>query len=213
MGAMASRRQPAACPPVDLDVKRCLGFVNTRTGRATASPTERLVSFDALLQWSVENGVLSAAERDRLRARASRRQAEAERVLADACHVRELLHAAFTATSEGRAPSPATLNELSTRLGTWYQHGRLVPAGDSLQWVYAGGDDLDRVLWEMARSATRLLTSPALARVRACAAPDCGWWFLDDTRNRSRRWCDMKICGNREKLRRFRERHAGAARG
>jgi len=107
------------------------------------------------------------------------------------------------------APGADTLADLSAQLGAWYRHGRLVPGENSLQWIYAGGDDLDRVLWEVARSAARLLTSSQLSRVRPCAAADCGWWFLDDTKNASRRWCDMKICGNREKLRRFRERHAG----
>jgi predicted RNA-binding Zn ribbon-like protein len=203
---MPSRRANAVCPPEDLDIERCLSFVNTRSGRATAAPTETLVSFDGLLAWTREKGVLEPDDVDRLARRAKRRHAEAERVLAQAKELRELLHDTFAATSDSRPPAAATLDELSARLGAWYRHGRLVPAQDALQWMYAGGDDLDRVLWEVARSASRLLTSSQLSRVRPCAAQDCGWWFLDDTKNASRRWCDMKICGNREKLRRFRER-------
>jgi predicted RNA-binding Zn ribbon-like protein len=203
---MASRRAPTACPSQESDIERCLSFVNTRSGRATDNPTETLVSFDALLTWAREKAVLSAADADRIAARAARRRGEAMRVLAHACELRELLHDTFSASSEGRAPAAATLDELSAHLGAWYRHGRLVPGGEALQWVYAGSDDLERVLWEVARSASRLLTSPLLPRVRHCAANACGWWFLDDTKNASRRWCDMKICGNREKLRRFRER-------
>jgi predicted RNA-binding Zn ribbon-like protein len=75
--------------------------------------------------------------------------------------------------------------------------------------VSDGADDLERPYWDAARGAARLLTSPLLGRVRACAAADCGWWFLDDTKNASRRWCDMKICGNRDKVRRFRARGRG----
>jgi predicted RNA-binding Zn ribbon-like protein len=41
--------------------------------------------------------------------------------------------------------------------------------------------------------------------VRLCADASCAWLFLDTTRNRTRRWCDMKECGNRNKVRRFRE--------
>ena len=103
-------------------------------------------------------------------------------------------------------PPPATLDALGTELSRWYPHGRLVPDGDRLQWAYGGMDELERPLWEIARAAARLVTSPSLARVRPCAADDCGWWFLDDTKNGSRRWCDMKICGNRDKVRRFRAR-------
>ncbi len=207
---MPRRARPSrqAIPPEALDVERALSFVNTRSGRATASPTEKLVSFEALIQWSQEAGVLKPAEAEHLGSRAKRRQDEAARVLASACALRELLHDTFTATSAGRAPGLATLDALSQRLGGWYRHGRLVPSDDSLQWIYAGSDDLDRVLWEVARITSRLLTSSRLARVRACAAEDCGWWFMDDTKNASRRWCDMKICGNREKSRRFRRRSA-----
>jgi predicted RNA-binding Zn ribbon-like protein len=51
-----------------------------------------------------------------------------------------------------------------------------------------------------------LLTSEELVLVRECAAEDCGWLFLDKTKNHRRRWCDMKTCGNRDKARRYYER-------
>ena len=44
------------------------------------------------------------------------------------------------------------------------------------------------------------------AGVRICGADDCLWIFLDTSKNRTRRWCDMKQCGNRMKARRFYER-------
>lgn len=46
------------------------------------------------------------------------------------------------------------------------------------------------------------------ARLKACPAEDCQWAFYDRSRNRSAVWCDMKVCGNRHKVRSFRERHA-----
>lgn len=47
-------------------------------------------------------------------------------------------------------------------------------------------------------------------RVKACASPDCRWGFLDTSRNRSRRWCEMADCGNRAKSRAWRERQFSA---
>src|SRR4051794_11186030 len=44
-------------------------------------------------------------------------------------------------------------------------------------------------------------------RLKACLADDCQWAFFDRSRNRSAVWCDMKICGNRRKVRSYRERH------
>jgi len=49
-------------------------------------------------------------------------------------------------------------------------------------------------------SGLRLLEPDRLARIRIC--PNCHWLYLDASRNRSRRWCDMKVCGNRHKARR-----------
>jgi predicted RNA-binding Zn ribbon-like protein len=205
---MAQRSSAARheVPPEDEDIARCLSFVNTLSGRTTTAPSETLVSYDALVEWARGTGLLKQEEADRLATRAKRRHDDAGRVVADARELRELLHDTFTATSEGKPPPQKTLDELSGLVSGWYRHGRLVPCGTTLHWCYSGGEDLDRVLWEIARTASRLLTSPRLARVRACAAESCGWWFLDDSKNASRRWCDMKICGNREKIRRFRDR-------
>jgi len=44
-------------------------------------------------------------------------------------------------------------------------------------------------------------------RLKACLADDCQWAFYDLSRNRSAVWCDMKVCGNRQKVRSYRERH------
>ena len=205
---MSASRPPRAPSPIpeDVDITRTLSFVNTLSGRPTATPAERLISFDALLEWAREAGLLKPEDAERLAARARRRTEDAARIVQRARDVRERLHDTFAATSEGRMPAAATLDALGGELSRWYPHGRLVPDRDRLQWVYGGVDELERPLWEIARSSLRLLTSAALMRVRACAADDCGWWFLDETKNHSRRWCDMKVCGNRDKVRRFRER-------
>ncbi|MGQ9734572.1 MAG: CGNR zinc finger domain-containing protein [Candidatus Bipolaricaulia bacterium] len=57
----------------------------------------------------------------------------------------------------------------------------------------------------LARSATEIPILEDLQRVGECADPRCGWLFLDRSRNRTRRWCDMKGCGNRAKVRRYYE--------
>jgi predicted RNA-binding Zn ribbon-like protein len=47
------------------------------------------------------------------------------------------------------------------------------------------------------------------SRMKACPGPHCGWLFYDGSRNRSRQWCSMQICGNRVKGREFRARQRG----
>ena len=198
--------RPPSPVPEDVDVTRALSFVNTLSSRPTGTPAERLISYDALVAWAGEAGLLKADDGERLTARARRKTEDAARIVQRARDLRERLHDTFVATSAGRMPGVPTLDALGTELSRWYPHGRLVADADRLQWIYAGVDELERPLWEIARAAARLVTSPVLMRVRACAADDCGWWFLDETKNHSRRWCDMKICGNRDKVRRFRER-------
>ena len=55
----------------------------------------------------------------------------------------------------------------------------------------------------------RLQSQGAWPRLKACTDDDCQWAFFDTTRNRSRTWCSMEECGNREKTRRYRERRGG----
>jgi predicted RNA-binding Zn ribbon-like protein len=74
-------------------------------------------------------------------------------------------------------------------------------------WEWINMDQyLDSVLWAVARSAAELLLSDELQHLRICAADNCAWLFLDRTKNQRRRWCDMKVCGNRVKARRHYER-------
>ncbi len=63
-----------------------------------------------------------------------------------------------------------------------------------------GDDGATSLETETALSALRLAAEPPLERLRICG--HCGWLFLDRSRNRSRMWCDMAVCGNREKARR-----------
>jgi predicted RNA-binding Zn ribbon-like protein len=52
----------------------------------------------------------------------------------------------------------------------------------------------------------RLQCEDAWPRLKACTDEGCQWAFYDSTRNRSRTWCSMDVCGNREKTRRYRSR-------
>lgn len=66
--------------------------------------------------------------------------------------------------------------------------------------------DWDWVLAETAASLAGLLARGEPERLKVCENRDCGWVFYDDSRNRSRRWCDSRACGNLIKVRRFRAR-------
>ena len=203
---MAKTARPGPVPAEPVDADRVLAFVNTLSGRPTSAPVERLDSYESLVVWAREQHLVSAAAADRLSGEARKHPHQAAAVLARAKDFREALNGLAAAIEAGRQPNADVLKTIGECLASAYANGRLVPHDGALQWVASAEDDLDRVLWEIGRAAGRLVVSPRLARVRACAASDCGWWFVDDTKNRSRRWCDMTLCGNREKLRRFRSK-------
>ena len=193
-------------PAESVDAERVLAFINTLSGRPTAAPVERLESYEALVTWAREQHLVTAAAAERLVGESRQHPHQAAMVLTRAKEFREALNGLASAIESGRQPNAAVLKTIGDCLAAAYANARLVPHEGTLQWIASAEDDLDRVVWEISRAAVRLVVSPRLARVRACAASDCGWWFLDDTKNRSRRWCDMKLCGNREKLRRFRKK-------
>jgi predicted RNA-binding Zn ribbon-like protein len=200
------RDKLAPVPTESVDAERVLAFVNTLSGRPTGAPSERLVSYDALVDWAREQHFVSAPAGERLSAEARRHPHQAASVLARAREFREALNALALAIEHDRQPAPAVLSTIGDCLAAAYAHGRLVPHDGGLQWIASAEDDLHRILWEIGRATGRLVLSARLGRVRSCAASDCGWWFMDDSKNHSRRWCDMKICGNREKIKRFRSR-------
>ena len=79
-------------------------------------------------------------------------------------------------------------------------------------WTWEDPADLVRPLREVLCRVLALLASP-LGRLRRCEAPDCDWFFLDRSRNGTRRWCSMETCGNRAKARRHYERGRKTAGG
>ena len=68
------------------------------------------------------------------------------------------------------------------------------------------GDLAADIAATMVAALLRATARPAWSRVKGCRGTDCGWVFLDASRNSSRRWCDMASCGNRAKSAAFRAR-------
>jgi predicted RNA-binding Zn ribbon-like protein len=187
-----------------------LDLANTLSRRPTADPREDLREYADLVEWGLQAGSIAPAEAAALRARAARSPRAARAGLARARELREAIFAVFSAVAGNRAlPAPA-LDRVNAALPAALARLRLDRTG--ALWTWADGGDFDRVLWPVVRAAALLLTGPDRQYVRECAARDCAWLFLDRSRNGTRRWCDMAVCGNREKARRFRGAVAGVTR-
>lgn len=179
-----------------------LDFVNTASRRTGEGLKEKLRTYDDLVTWAERVDLVGAERAGRLRRAAAADPAAATSVLERARTLREVIYRVFSAD----APSPSDLEVLAGAASEGASERRLERTPAGYEWVWPESDALARLLWPIALSAAELLTSEDRERVKECAADRCNWLFLDRSRNRSRRWCDMKDCGNRAKARRFQAR-------
>lgn len=192
----------------------CLDFVNTLNGsRETGETEEKLSTYGDLVAWGRQAGIVTEREARRLLKEAERDGGGAARALTHARELREALYRIFYAAAhDARPPAKGDLSVLNAALSEALAQQQLVRTGEGFSWEWAGGDEqFGRVVWPVALSAAEVLTSGEVARTRVCEADDCAWLFMDLSKNRSRRWCDMKNCGNRAKSRRHYARRRRAA--
>jgi predicted RNA-binding Zn ribbon-like protein len=202
---MALDMRPGKLDPSRFELtggRPCLDLANTLSSRTSPAPRDLLANYRDFLAWGEQAGLLNREEARRLKARARRRPREAEAALKRAIVLREAVFSVFSAIAGGRVPPAPALEAVNATLPSALGRLRINRRGTTFTWGWSEDTDLDRVLWPVAYSAAELLASPERARVRECAAPGCAWLFLDRSRNRSRRWCDMAVCGNRAKARR-----------
>jgi predicted RNA-binding Zn ribbon-like protein len=192
-----------------------LDFVNTVEPRIGPEQRDYLPDYAALAAWSAHSGAVTADEAAALRLAAS---ADAERgtaVWRRAIVLRETLYRLVLAAAENRLPQPSDLEVLTRAFTRAQQHATLAADDRGIRWRWVSPTDLERPLWEVARSAVETLTTGEAIRVGVCRhdTDGCGWVFLDATKNGSRRWCGMADCGTRAKSRRLTERRRQARGG
>jgi predicted RNA-binding Zn ribbon-like protein len=188
----------------------CLDFANTMGGDALHDPHEFLDSYEDLILFAKMAGLVPPDRARALVARAKREPEQAAAALDDARQLRGAIFRVFFALSHERKPAPDDVARLNETLARALAHRRVVQRGGSFELGWDDdGDPLDRPLWPIVVSAAELLADHDRAPVRACcssAERRCTWLFVDSSRNRSRRWCSMRDCGNRAKARRHYER-------
>jgi predicted RNA-binding Zn ribbon-like protein len=196
--APASLRYIGGDPSIDL--------VNTVDWTSRGLEQEQLNSYGDLLRWAQGAGVLSPQSARSLAAHARTTPAAAESALASARHTRWVLKQLFTGIANGRLDprALAAFNDLLNESAT-----RLMLAGSSrhietgLPWHWRGLEtSCEAPLWPVVWAAAKLLASAETHTIRECGGSDCGWLFIDRSRNGLRRWCQMRTCGTREKSRR-----------
>jgi predicted RNA-binding Zn ribbon-like protein len=181
-----------------------LDFVNTVDPRHAADRREYLTDYAVLLDWAHSLSTPMAASAAELGRAAAADPAAAEAALRRALDLRESLYVVLAAAVRGDPVAADALAVINAQLCRATDHHVLRPAdGGGVRDGWVGAQSLDSPLWPILIDAWDLLTTDLIGRIRECPGEDgaCGWLFLDTSRSGTRRWCDMRTCGNRSKVR------------
>jgi predicted RNA-binding Zn ribbon-like protein len=184
----------------------CLDFVNTVDRDGNQYSQEWLRDAADVIGWAQYVELLSSAQAKELLRQVKQQPKQAVNFFNQAIQLRETLYRIFSAVAAKRSQQADDLQLLNTLLSEMQPHLRFVAIASNFTWKWTETNQLEFILWQIVRSTVDLLTSPEYDRLRECAGVGCGWVFLDFSRNRSRRWCDMEDCGNRAKANRHYDR-------
>ena len=173
-----------------------LDFANTINSRLKPVH-DYLTNYEDLLAWGERAGIVDPRDRLAL-ARHHRAGAAAARA---ARRRREVAYRVFSAVAAGRRPPVDDASALLRAYAAAMADAELESRDGGFRPVWRPPAEPAAILRPIDASAGELLLSPQVELVKEC--PGCRWLFLDRSRNRSRRWCDMQVCGSRAKMRRY----------
>lgn len=190
-----------------------IDFVNTTDWTDRGRELDQFTSYGRLLDWADGADLLDIGALVQLRGTAEAWTDDAARVIEEAVQLRGTLERLYFQIARGKR-AWSEVNELNS---VWLAHAltrlALADRGDGsfeLGWEQIGRS-LDAPLWAVAWAAAKLLASEDVSRIRRCGGTDCGWYYVDRSRNGLRRWCQMETCGTRMKSRRRAERNDSAS--
>jgi len=184
-----------------------LDLVNTLDNRFRASgPDEKLAGYPQLLRFLVDSRLIDTPRAEILGRHVG--TAPAEEALRSVRELREAAAAVLYGRVDEHTPAPTAVRTLEKYFLGAAQHRELHCEAAGVSWRWGRFEAQAQLpLWILAQSTMELLLDEArLHRVRACGVDTCRWLFLDTSKNHTRRWCDMRVCGNRMKARRFKEK-------
>jgi predicted RNA-binding Zn ribbon-like protein len=184
-----------------------LDLVNTVSGW-NQDPEDWVPDIASFLIWARTCSVLDTREQNEAACHAKDSPVAAERVLASVKELRFALWGLVDSLERRKPVAPgdlAVIDEWRRRLAI---SEYVIVRRNKID--FAINPDISALelpglrVTEVALSFLRNLPT---ARIKTCSAHDCGWKFVDQSKNRSRRWCDMAVCGNLAKTREYRARN------
>jgi len=173
-----------------------LDFLNTIHDWTVPEPRDYLVDFGEALRFGAASGALTSGEARRLGVKHAGSELRRLREL------RARLERVFRGAVVQRAPLASDLDALAHDAADAARAARLRRVKRQVaREIAVDTAGRSTLRWRIVEAALALLTSERFANVKTC--PACGWFFLDTSKNKSRRWCSMATCGSNAKARRY----------
>ncbi|HWB26745.1 MAG TPA: CGNR zinc finger domain-containing protein [Chitinophagaceae bacterium] len=179
----------------------CLDFANTVSDRRLTPVQDYFTDIYAFLYWAANKaGIVTEREAMLLEKTIKENPAKAIGFFKEAIDLRELIYAMFYRVSRNEDITAGQLNEFNAILKKYIPYTKLQKKGSGFEEVCAlEEDDLYILTVPIIKSAHELLLSGKLEKIKQCGSDNCGWLFLDTSKNGKRHWCSMKTCGSKDK--------------
>lgn len=174
-----------------------LDFCNTAGEHRAARPDELLRDWESFLRWATQVGLIGPPSYFEL----MRHPEPLDQIIL----LREAIYRIGLAVAGAGRTSRADLDII--RRCANVPRPEIALNGNTGQWRPAPSHASKQICGLLAAEALSLFCSPRAARIGVCEGGNCGWLFLDESRGKKRRWCDMNDCGSRAKARRYYEKH------
>ena len=192
---------------------RVLDFINTTNGRRPGTALkiveERLTSFQFFFEWALHASLVSAQEFEAYKSMVFESPISYQPDLDAIIAFRERVYGVFYTLSLRQPAADEALEQINRAFqqGVTWRVLHSVEGAPAWAWkVCASPQELTAMLLgRLAIEATQLLVSGDLPALRSCSCTDCDWVFLDISKNKQRKWCQMSVCGSREKLSRLKQ--------
>jgi predicted RNA-binding Zn ribbon-like protein len=181
----------------------CLDFANTINSRREPEH-DYLLTYSDLVDWAGKVEILSGQQVKSLKQKETQDVKKAAQALEKGRTAREIIYRVFSTIANKSKPQEEDLNAITRLYEQAIANGQHVKAETHYEIAWKANEAFDALLWCIVASSETLLLSEELSRVKEC--PNCGWLFLDTSKNQSRRWCSMNTCGARDKMRRYHSR-------
>jgi predicted RNA-binding Zn ribbon-like protein len=177
--------------------QRCIDFINTEVVDQ-GQRVDLLANFGDLLEWMVRANLMGRAQAARVDRWSNARKAGA---LKAAKEFRSLIRDLVDHLARGKSVPEPVLSEINRRLRRVSGHPQIFRSGRSFsKMLESEFRQPAHLLAALAESAADLLCNHDVALVKKCKNPACILYFYDTSKNHSRNWCSMEICGNRMKV-------------